>query len=96
MSQPTRALVIGRIVHYEHRDFESPAMVVATNESIYVPDDPQGFIQPPPVLDDGKTRAHLMVFSPIPGKETLSLELNVPYDDEVIPETWHWPDECEH
>ena len=113
MSRIRRNVDIGSMVHYESRtgNYECPALVTATTDSLYEPNVTAGFI--PGLTTD--EHVHLTVFTPgRPGaRDTaadfkveseygrsenvggLYQEWDIPHSDDLDPGTWHWPGECD-
>jgi hypothetical protein len=84
MASSSRIVVPGRIVHYvrEDNDYECPAMISGTPESMVGADD-----QPE------EETVHLHVFDPADEEETYVVE-DAKHDRQNKPASWHWQDEC--
>jgi hypothetical protein len=101
---------LGRIVIYRSRtgNYDVPAIVAATRESLYVQNVEAGYI--PPIADE--MNVHLIVFSAgLPGNRVTSTdfqvespygraenvggtyqEFDISFDPESGPGTWRWPE----
>lgn len=104
-----QAISIGRVVLYRSRtgNYSVPAIVAATQDSLYRPNVEAGYIPDITKADN----VHLIVFSPGPGGKRANAadfkvepvhgrsenqggtyaEYDIPYDDSGAPGTWSWP-----
>lgn len=80
---------IGRIVHYvtdgRTDTYELPAVITCTRDSH---PNTEASLEVVPMPDEGCV--HLSVMTPGPTK--IYTELNVPYSEDKINRSWHWPE----